>query len=295
MGGEKGGRDGRAEDREIFAKECEAAKRCRIDDIVELNVGGKRFTTFRSTLERAHGSMLAALASGRHELARDASGAIFIDRHPMYFEFILEFYRTGQVNKQLLRGLDIDPLLRELDYFALTDLRDVIDPFPGTAVFSDDEVNVAQEVRQLVAAQLAKEVSFGTRLCSDPWATSACRSAVLNKANLLFVARFCNNVICGGFWSVRLTGGSRYVHDPHAFLFTAKGGKVTKLRQTGEAKQSLYDWTDAVVHFGRGDMVHRLGNNTLSCTKGAYESCSALSESRQDVLTAAEVWEVLIA
>jgi len=52
------------------------------EEVVELNVGGCRFTTSRSTLCRVTGSHLESLFSGRHARAacRDASGSVFVDR-----------------------------------------------------------------------------------------------------------------------------------------------------------------------------------------------------------------------
>lgn len=47
---------------------------------IELDVGGTRFSTSRSTLVRVEGSMLEAMFSGRHALAPSSDGSYFIDR-----------------------------------------------------------------------------------------------------------------------------------------------------------------------------------------------------------------------
>ena len=51
-------------------------------DVVELNVGGRLFTTTRATLSAQPGSMLEALFSGRHArpCLTDAAGRPFLDR-----------------------------------------------------------------------------------------------------------------------------------------------------------------------------------------------------------------------
>lgn len=61
--------------------------------VVKLNVGGTIFQTLRTTLQSHPQSMLAALVSGRHQVARDAQGIIFIDRDPKCFAAILMFLR----------------------------------------------------------------------------------------------------------------------------------------------------------------------------------------------------------
>ena len=65
------------------------------DDIINLNVGGKKITTKRSTLCQVKGSLLASMFSGRWEdsLSRDENGRIFFDWNPQYFVFILDYLR----------------------------------------------------------------------------------------------------------------------------------------------------------------------------------------------------------
>ena len=49
-----------------------------VDDMVRLNVGGHELTTTRSLLTSVPGSMLCALLSGRHEIRKDGTGAVFL-------------------------------------------------------------------------------------------------------------------------------------------------------------------------------------------------------------------------
>ncbi|PRP77791.1 hypothetical protein PROFUN_07733 [Planoprotostelium fungivorum] len=68
--------------------------------VVELNIGGFKYTTTRSTLEGPLGqsSYFTALLSGRYNGTKDRKGAFFIDRDGQYFGPILEYLRTGQLN-----------------------------------------------------------------------------------------------------------------------------------------------------------------------------------------------------
>ena len=61
--------------------------------IIKLDVGGHKFTTSLPTLTSVHDTYLAALFSGRHPVAPNADGAIFIDRNGDHFHHILSHLR----------------------------------------------------------------------------------------------------------------------------------------------------------------------------------------------------------
>ena len=69
------------------------------DDIIDLNVGGQKLSTTRSTLCQVEGSLLASMFSGRWEdgLKRDKDGAVFFDFNPQYFFLILEYLRAKRI------------------------------------------------------------------------------------------------------------------------------------------------------------------------------------------------------
>ncbi len=65
-------------------------------EIIKLNVGGKKFTTLKSTLLKYKNSYLAdLLEKEKDKIIYDENKAVFIDRNPKYFEFIIEYLRTG--------------------------------------------------------------------------------------------------------------------------------------------------------------------------------------------------------
>lgn len=85
-------------------EDIENAKSKVVSDWITLNVGGKHFTTSRSTLlAKEPLSMLARMFADDNNMylmnpsATDETGAYLIDRSPEYFEPILNYLRHGNV------------------------------------------------------------------------------------------------------------------------------------------------------------------------------------------------------
>ena len=70
------------------------------DDVIQLNVGGQKFTTTRSTLRQVNGSLLATMFSGsmEHGLKHDKDGAIVLDFNPEHFSWILNYLRAKKIS-----------------------------------------------------------------------------------------------------------------------------------------------------------------------------------------------------
>lgn len=88
-------------------------------EIIQLNVGGTRFSTSRQTLMWIPDSFFSSLLSGRISTFRDETGAIFIDRDPTAFAPILNFLRTKELD---LRGVNISILRHEAEFYGITPL-----------------------------------------------------------------------------------------------------------------------------------------------------------------------------
>ena len=67
------------------------------DDVIELNIGGQKMTTLRSTLTAVPKSKLALMFSKDNPntiLSVDKQGAVFFDYNPIYFNYLLDQLRT---------------------------------------------------------------------------------------------------------------------------------------------------------------------------------------------------------
>jgi hypothetical protein len=85
-------------------------------DIVNLNVGGVRYTVARSTIMRHEETMLAKLVS-KTWFTMSSETPIFIDRDGEIFKYILEFYRDGEII--VPRTIAIETIRKEVPYFGL--------------------------------------------------------------------------------------------------------------------------------------------------------------------------------
>ncbi|CAE8615263.1 unnamed protein product [Polarella glacialis] len=112
-------------------------------EIVDLNVGGEKFTTTLTTLRRYPNSKICQMFNG--ELIRfptDIDGCFCIDRDGRLFHHILNFLRDGSAPLGLSRG-DRMNLLREAEFLGLQELHKVLggyqnprpaaEPFPLVA------------------------------------------------------------------------------------------------------------------------------------------------------------------
>lgn len=88
--------------------------------VVDLLVGGQRFTVALSTLRKFPGSMLSKMFAGNvGVLVKD--GAYFIDRSAEFFGTILEYLRDGDVELPQ-DSVQLRRLLREANFFGLDGL-----------------------------------------------------------------------------------------------------------------------------------------------------------------------------
>ncbi|CAD5223432.1 unnamed protein product [Bursaphelenchus okinawaensis] len=88
-------------------------------EIVNLNVGGQKFATSRSTLSWVPDTFFSSLLSGRISSTEDETGAFFIDRDPDLFRRILHYLRTQQID---LSDVNLSMFIHEAEFYGITPL-----------------------------------------------------------------------------------------------------------------------------------------------------------------------------
>ena len=119
-----------------------------VKDFIQLNVGGQKFTTTRSTLCQVEGSLLAAMFSGRWEdpVERDQDGVVFLDFNPEYFSWILDYLRAKKIsspeNPAVLAEVPKNQMKNFGTLLEYLGLSDEILPTRPTEVVQNDKFNV---------------------------------------------------------------------------------------------------------------------------------------------------------
>jgi len=113
-----------------FAHEEDSGFLFECPKVLHLNVGGERFVTTKSTLCSKGSNFFYSLLTHRAIGSTvDETGAYFIDRDGEAFRFVLEFFRTGDVELESMekRGVSRKTLRREAEFYCLVDLVELID------------------------------------------------------------------------------------------------------------------------------------------------------------------------
>jgi len=94
---------------------------------IKLDVGGKIFSTSKTTLLQHQGTYFYALLASDH-WQPDEDGCYFIDRNPKHFDRILDYLRTGEFNTKGLDEEAMKKLKTDLDYYQVTPPKPLIEP-----------------------------------------------------------------------------------------------------------------------------------------------------------------------
>jgi len=102
----------------------------QLGDVIELNIGGTRFSTTITTLTSQKGSFFEAMFSGRWNTKAQKDGSYFIDRDPFVFRHILNFMRQQPLDLELLTTQEKKTLLLDANYYQLVNLVEILDNVP---------------------------------------------------------------------------------------------------------------------------------------------------------------------
>ena len=115
----------------------------RPKSLVKLNVGGKMFMTTQGTL-LSNQNLIQSKMTFPDEIGKNQFdfGACFIDRCPKYFGIILNFLRSGLLEKG--ENIDLNFLRNEAKFFCIESLVEVVDEEIKTQVGKNLESDCEQ-------------------------------------------------------------------------------------------------------------------------------------------------------
>lgn len=133
----------------------------KISEWITLNVGGKYFTTTRSTLtSKEPTSMLACMFSNNFMPSNvDMKGAYLIDRSPKYFEPIINYLRSGS----LIYNKTINPegILEEAKFYGINSLIPVLEKhIQSEKISKDDQPLTRRDVIEALIRSPCTELRF---------------------------------------------------------------------------------------------------------------------------------------
>jgi len=104
--------------------------------MIKLNVGGRLFVTTEATLlSQNEENFFSSLLSGRFTSLRDENSAYFIDRNGSYFEVILEYLRSQEI--EIPQNISREAIFREAQFYCLTTMTNLMK--------QQDEVSLRQQ------------------------------------------------------------------------------------------------------------------------------------------------------
>ncbi|KAF0693907.1 Aste57867_15181 [Aphanomyces stellatus] len=94
--------------------------------VINLNVGGTRFTVPKQTLLAVEGSYFYVMLGGGHWKPDGPNDAYFLDLNPSVFGRVIAFLRTGKLSFDGLNSWEDDQLRETLDYLKLETAKGIM-------------------------------------------------------------------------------------------------------------------------------------------------------------------------
>jgi len=201
-------------------------------EIVNFNIGGTLFSTLKSTINKkivkpnTNGKefyephLLQGFVAGLYEPKFDKNKAIFIDRDPKYFGYLLNYLRSLNTNDVFIPPNKIDDmegLLKEAQYFKINGINDLVHIFPGSLILdSQKSLNLIHlcEFSDKVKWRLVYRGSLNGFGAHD------FHSKCDGIPNTMTVIKTTHSFIFGGFASVPFDSMGHSKLDKHAFIFS---------------------------------------------------------------------------
>ena len=262
-------------------------------EIVKLNVGGKQFATLKSTLLKHENSYFAYVLNSKDksDVIYDENKAIFIDRNPKYFEFIIEYLRTGFMEALPKDYYSLKRLTDEALYYKLGKLsQEIYLTYLPTTILTEDTAPISLLFN--LSDFFIKKWYLVYRGSRDGFEPSSFHEKCDTLKNSLIIAKSTKNFVFGGYtnasWSSNpLNGpsvmqaenrvrrqsltnsGSEFKKDPDAFIFSLVNTyKKPFLMKCINVDKAIYADQRCGPVFGNND-INLLDNSSYLAYEGS--------------------------
>jgi hypothetical protein len=192
--------------------------------IINLNIGGKNFSTLKSTLEKCPNLLLMHI-NGALSSIYDKNGSIFIDRNPENFDLILDYLRSECKSDFQLPKLSDDSLkalLNDAEFFQISCLQSLIHRQLISKVLDTNEFKTLNTLCDFNENQRWKLIY---RASKDGFESLDFHAKCDTYCNTLVLIKTTSGCIFGGFASESWDSNghaSFFKQDLNAFLFSFK-------------------------------------------------------------------------
>lgn len=209
-------------------------------DIVKFNVGGKIFSTYISTLKKKikkpdsddfyDPHLLEGLVSGISDINLDEYKAIFIDRNPKYFSYVLDYLRvagTDELNFDLPKNEDvIRKIVKEADFYKLEGLKDILlqnlqQPMPAN--YFDSLIltpDLAKELIKLCKFSHNQKWKLIYRASSNGFKAKDFHARCDGASKTLTIIKTTQCFVFGGYTEAAWSQKGTYETDQNSFIFS---------------------------------------------------------------------------
>ena len=183
---------------------------------ITLDVGGSRFSTFKSNLLSQQETFFTAMLSGRFNFQLEEDGSIFIDRDPFVFRHILNFLRGQKINFSLLSPAEKESLIEDADFYQISALSDLFSL--QSNIITTSQAKIFHQWIENFGPPSSWQLKYqGTK---DGFTASAFHSKCDNLGPSLTIIKTNTGHIFGGFTSISWNSTGNYYKDSNAFIFT---------------------------------------------------------------------------
>ena len=209
-------------------------------DIVKFNVGGKIFSTYKTTVtkrikkpdsdEYYEPNLLEGLISGICDVSVDENKAIFIDRNPQYFNYILDYLRNSGCDKftlNLSKNSEIQKeIFKEADFYNLEGLKEIISPSLEINIlksYLDTNILTPSQIKDLIklcSFKGSEKWKLIYRASVHGFLADDFHGKCDESTKTLTLIRTTQSYVFGGYTEAAWSQKGGYVNDPNAFIFS---------------------------------------------------------------------------
>ena len=201
--------------------------------------------------------------NGYIDIKYDENKAIFIDRNPKYFGYILDYLRmAGTENEfELPTGVDKDCLNKEANFFNLRGLFNLTMPPFDSKILNEQLMTDLLRVCQFPDRMAFKLLYRASR---DGFAASSFHSKCDNVYKTITIVKSRNGNIFGGYTDLCWDQSDTYKLDNKAFIYSLTNLQNSPVKiACSSGSNAIYCTSTSGPTFGNGDDLYIASDSNL--------------------------------